>query len=354
MPHSLPLPFTEQTALVEEKTQAKIRLGFVLIVLIVITKAPLLGLAPATTWQYVVMVLFLCWSLGYHFYVKRFPNHHCAVRRFISVFMDLSITALMFVIASELSAIFPAIFLWLIVGYGIRYGTAYSNAAMFGTTIYWALIYQYSPYWNNHHYQCIGWLVAFLLVPLYFFVLVRRLHCSLKKLSIALDRTEHVANYDSLTQLANRSFFDRELQRFDETYNQLAVMIMDLDGFKMINDTYGHKEGDEVLIRVADILRRNCCDDMIIGRLGGDEFIICVGDKERSDIEALCQRLLQQIRSESDRNGLITASVGICIYPDSSSDLSQVKGYADAAMYDAKKRGKNRYAFHPTQLDLDV
>lgn len=340
------ISFREQPSFLEEIVQARIRIGFVLVVLVVMAIAPSLGLAPATTWQYVAMATFFCWSIVYLFYIRNFPCRHCTVRRYLSIFTDLSITAFMFIIAGELSAIFPAVFLWLIVGYGIRYGTAYSNVAMLVTAVYWSLICNYSPYWSAQPYQCVGWLVAFLLVPLYFFVLVRRLHRSLKKLSETLERTEQIANYDNLTQLANRSFFDRELMRFVDTYNGLAIMIMDLDGFKKVNDTYGHKKGDEVLIRVAEILKHQCCDDVIAGRLGGDEFIICAGDKDQAEVELFCNGMLKKIHDESDSNSLITASVGISFYPDEGDDISHVKGLADAAMYEAKHQGKNRYVFN--------
>lgn len=349
-----PIPFKEQPAVSEEKVQARIRIGFVLFVFVVMAIAPSLGLAPATMWQYGAMVVFFCWSIVYFLYIKSFPHRYCSVRRYLSIFVDLSVAAFMFIIAGELSAIFPAVFLWLIVGYGIRYGTAYSIVAMFGTAVCWGVICSLSPYWKAYSYQCVGWLVAFLLVPLYFFILIRRLHSSLKSLSDSLERTEQVANYDNLTQLANRSFFDRELMRFVETFSSLSIMIMDLDGFKKINDTYGHKEGDEVLVRVATVLKRKCCDDVIAGRLGGDEFIICAGGKDQAEIERFCKVLLRQIQDESNCNGLITASIGISFYPDAGDDISHVKGLADAAMYEAKKQGKNRHVFYSPSLNSPI
>lgn len=340
------VPLNGQPALREEIVQSYIRISFVLVVFVVISKADAFGFKPATTWQYCTLSTFLLWAIFYLFFIKVFPARYCIIRRYASVFIDLAIASLMFVIVGNLSAVFPAIFLWLIVGYGMRYGTMYSNAAMVGTTIFWGLIYKFSPYWNASPCQSIGWLVAFWVVPLYFFVIVRRLHLNLKKLSLSLAQTEQVANYDNLTQLANRSYFDQQLEQFIKKYDHLSIMIMDLDGFKRINDTFGHKQGDVVLCNVAELLRRHCDSSLIAGRLGGDEFILCSGGKTRTEVDQLCTALLLELQAESDQNNSISASIGISFFPEDGDDISHVKGFADAAMYQAKKQGKNRHVFY--------
>lgn len=335
----------------DELAQSFIRIGFIVLVFTVLVNAEKLGSNPSSHWHYLFMALFTVWSLGYCAYIKRYPSSFQRQRIFISALADSAMTALMFIVVGELSALFPVIFLWLIVGYGMRYGTEYAKVVLIVTTVCWAVVYILSPYWHDHPHHSMGWLAAFWLIPLYYFVLVRRLHTSLADLHSALKRTEHIANYDNLTQLANRSFFNIELDRFVATYDRLAVVIMDLDGFKKINDTYGHAAGDEVLIGVATLLKEISSSNVIAGRLGGDEFILSIGDLDKLKTEQLCQQLLKKIDEESHAGRAVTASVGISFYPFDSDDISQVKGFADAAMYQAKQQGKNRCVFFQPQVD---
>jgi len=164
---------------------------------------------------------------------------------------------------------------------------------------------------------------------------------------------EHLAHHDALTSLPNRMLlWDRLNQAIAEAqrYNAyLAVLYIYLDGFKEINDTYGHSVGDELLIvisqRIASLLRKN----ETLARLGGDEFIALLSDlKKPSECEPILQRIIKAVNEVIVIHGIdlyISASIGISLYPDDSLDAEELISHADKAMYNAKQSGKNCYTF---------
>lgn len=170
---------------------------------------------------------------------------------------------------------------------------------------------------------------------------------------------EHLAQHDALTSLPNRILlWDRLSQAIAEAqrYNSyLAVLYIDLDGFKEVNDTYGHSVGDELLIavskRITALLRKN----ETIARLGGDEFVALLTDlKEPRECEPIVKRILSAMNEVIEIHGIdlsISASIGISFYPDDSLNAEELVLHADKAMYHAKESGKNCYAFF-NQIDM--
>lgn len=164
---------------------------------------------------------------------------------------------------------------------------------------------------------------------------------------------EHLAQHDALTSLPNRMLlWDRLGQAIAEAqrYNtHLAVLYIDLDGFKEVNDTYGHTIGDELLIAVSKRITRLLRKNETIARLGGDEFVAILTDlKEPYECEPIVKRILQSMNEVIEIHGIdlsISASIGISFYPDDSLSAEELILYADKAMYSAKQSGKNGYAF---------
>lgn len=170
------------------------------------------------------------------------------------------------------------------------------------------------------------------------------------------------ANYDSLTGIPNRSFFEEKLQ---ETINQslvdnsnFAVLFIDLDHFKDINDNLGHHAGDELLCQVAQRLNNCVRDRDIVARLGGDEFtIILTQIKEKSHIERVCSKIIQEIQKPfivHNHPCNIGSSIGITFFPEDTTSLEGLLQNADKAMYVAKESGRNCYSFFSKDLDLMI
>ena len=165
---------------------------------------------------------------------------------------------------------------------------------------------------------------------------------------------ESYANYDALTGLTNRTvFMDRLKQLLNQreakkTYH--AVLFVDLDGFKEVNDTVGHSAGDEVLVMVAARLKKLIRKGDTVSRLGGDEFTIILENiKKPSKAVNIAQKVLDSIREPfiTDENKFfITSSIGISISPDDSNSAVELIKFADKAMYQAKGSGKDTYKFY--------
>ena len=151
------------------------------------------------------------------------------------------------------------------------------------------------------------------------------------------------ANTDYLTQVSTREYAQEEIQKYLKNKNSdmlSALFIIDVDNFKHINDVYGHLEGDAVLTKLCDILRREFRDSDIIGRLGGDEFIIFM--KDVATILAIYKKadtICQTVREEINH---VTVSIGLSLFTENSS-FQELYKTADIALYQAKIRGKNKY-----------
>ena len=159
-------------------------------------------------------------------------------------------------------------------------------------------------------------------------------------------RIRQLAHYDTLTGLANRLTFNERMEaRLASPGNGPGLLFIDLDGFKLVNDTRGHRIGDELLRQVAERLRRVCGDPaMTIGRLGGDEFAVLVPDDDRDALERLSARIIDALSApydiEFDRPVQIGASMGIAIAPIHGDTAEMLLVRSDIALYAAKAAGK--------------
>jgi diguanylate cyclase (GGDEF)-like protein/PAS domain S-box-containing protein len=169
-----------------------------------------------------------------------------------------------------------------------------------------------------------------------------------------VESLQHIADHDPLTGLLNRRGFDRELGghltraiRYGATG---ALLIFDLDNFKIHNDTFGHDAGDALLRRLGEALRTRLRSSDVVGRLGGDEFAVLLPDADRSRAVQATLSLLDEIRESTSSMSSasvagITASIGlVCFEVTGPLDVDTAKRYADAAMYLAKRRGRDQYA----------
>jgi diguanylate cyclase (GGDEF)-like protein len=171
------------------------------------------------------------------------------------------------------------------------------------------------------------------------------------------DRLTRLAFHDPLTGLGNRRFLTERLasalERVQRADSRLAVILIDLDDFKLVNDSYGHSVGDEILTALAERLTSTVRAGDIVARLGGDEFVVGVDVDDFATLSQLIERLFAAMAEPVDLRGLTFAlrlSVGVAIYPDDAIDPESLLRQADAAMYAAKSEGKNRFAFFTPKM----
>jgi len=168
----------------------------------------------------------------------------------------------------------------------------------------------------------------------------------------------HLAFHNPLTGLPNRAFFQEHLhdgmQRARRQRQQMALLFLDLDRFKNVNDSLGHDAGDRLLSLVGQRLKGSCRETDTVAHIGGDEFaIILEGIRDSQDVGAISEMIIEALRSPFDLDGydiFVTVSIGIAMYPLHDVDAQQLVKYADTAMYRAKQRGRNHYAFYSHEM----
>ncbi len=174
----------------------------------------------------------------------------------------------------------------------------------------------------------------------------------------AEERIHHLAQFDVLTDLPNRFLLndrcEHAIRRARREQTKLAVLFLDLDRFKHINDSLGHPVGDALLRAVAVRLKELVRDEDTVARLGGDEFVILLEDLVRSEDAALIADksilLFKQPFRLEDQELHITTSIGVSVYPDDGEDVAGLIRNADAAMYRAKESGRNTFTFYTTEM----
>jgi diguanylate cyclase (GGDEF)-like protein/PAS domain S-box-containing protein len=173
---------------------------------------------------------------------------------------------------------------------------------------------------------------------------------------------EHIAHYDALTHLPNRVLLADRLQQAilqsQRRRHSLAVVFLDLDGFKSVNDRHGHAVGDTLLIALAQRMKASLREGDTLARMGGDEFVVILVDLEQAqDCDPVLERLLLAVSAPFESGSAVlqvSASMGVTIYPQDGSDADLLMRHADQAMYAAKQAGKNRYHLFDVENEVAV
>ena len=173
------------------------------------------------------------------------------------------------------------------------------------------------------------------------------------------EEIKHRAYYDFLTNLPNKllatDILEKTMKNYKVNKKKGAIIFIDLDDFKRVNDTLGHHYGDQLLKIIAEVIKLTFDKNDTVARLGGDEFLIIMNDlKGKEDIILSCDKLLKIFKKTfevGERHIYITASMGITIFPGDSNNIDTLLINADAAMYKAKETGKNKYCFFDEKIN---
>jgi diguanylate cyclase (GGDEF)-like protein len=191
-------------------------------------------------------------------------------------------------------------------------------------------------------------------------LLVRSMQYSIERKRYQV-QLEHQANYDALTGLPNRNLLHDRLRQ--SVYGQrlpraVAVVFIDLDHFKFVNDSLGHSIGDELLKAMAERLRLMLRDGDTVARLGGDEFVLVLNDHSSEEVMyRAMQRIIAEVAQPIEIDGkelIVTCSAGISIHPQDGPDVDTLLKNADAAMYRAKDHGRNNFQFYTAEMNERV
>ncbi|WP_238883157.1 ABC transporter substrate binding protein [Clostridium sp. YIM B02551] len=184
-------------------------------------------------------------------------------------------------------------------------------------------------------------------------------HSDIHDKKVQEEQIRRMAYYDSLTGLVNRSNFEIQVaNKIKDTKNKSALIFMDLDNFKNVNDSFGHTLGDELIIQVANILKNIINEKGVVGRLGGDEFLILLTNiKENSYVENILEEIINRFNKKILINEVAistSASFGIALYPTDGDNFEDLLKNADTAMYKAKEYGKRKFVFFEQWMNDDI
>jgi len=207
---------------------------------------------------------------------------------------------------------------------------------------------------------CIGFILSFLcnVINKYAFLSHNNYKCALLVImnsiiwylfGVRIERYKELSYKDSLTGLFNRRYFsellDIELKRARRYDSSISLLFIDIDDFKTVNDTYGHKYGDIVLVKFAKILKAEIRETDIVSRWGGEEFVILLHEKDLNASGAVAERLRKTVENQSFKPP-ITISIGVAV-TDGNTSLEEIVCLADSALYKAKERKNKVVVFNP-------
>ncbi|MBZ9777134.1 EAL domain-containing protein [Mesorhizobium sp. CO1-1-8] len=177
------------------------------------------------------------------------------------------------------------------------------------------------------------------------------------ELEVAKGRIEHVALHDSLTGLPNRRYLDEMLATSARRGERTALLHLDLDRFKQINDTLGHAAGDAMLMHASKVIKANAGAADFVARIGGDEFVVICGGRDDPELAALADRIIEEMRQPVNFRGhqcRFGVSIGVAANTGEGLDARQLLVNADLALYRAKSSGRNRYEFFNEELQSEI
>jgi len=180
----------------------------------------------------------------------------------------------------------------------------------------------------------------------------------ISRLKAHAEELDRIAHFDPLTGIPNRRLLDDRLRHAiahaDRSGRPLAVCMLDLDGFKPINDRFGHEAGDQLLVEIVQRLQAMLRAVDTVARLGGDEFVLLLGDLESQVVfERILNEVRKPIRIQNEAVN-VSASIGVVLYPEDDADADTLLRHADQAMYRAKQRGRNCVQFFDASVEQDL
>lgn len=283
--------------------------------------------------------------------VVRLSLFKATQRRIVAAILDQAMPALGMYLAGFLAALVAWVPALGSVGSGLRFGSRYTVLSSAVGAPLLGLAFFFSPDWSTIPAVAGGILMCNLLLPLYIVFLVKRLEQDKRTFETRAAHFEAATKKDALTGVLNRTGFagvmDDLLVTTQSQNEKSAVLLLDLDGFKSINDTCGHAAGDDVLKAVAAALTGCLRVSDHVARLGGDEFGVLLRHLSNDHgAEVLAADMLQAIARVSTPlvNFRLGASIGICVLPDPAlRSRDEILDAADRLMYEAKAAGKNQF-----------
>lgn len=252
------------------------------------------------------------------------------------------------------------IYFWIVLDNGYRIGSNSAICAIVGSMVGFWIVAETSPGWRHdvlHVHHLTQYSIGFIVISLFGYKVLNNLERTIEHSASETTRAnsaELKASIDQLTGLKNREAAVTLLRDFSNRNARVGVLFVDLDNFKSFNDEHGHHIGDEVLRTISKRLQHSVRAPDTVCRYAGDEFIVIVNDEDKDTVETVAKRvqsaLNRQIRTSDAANLPVTGSIGVAILGIHGSTASEVLKNADAAMYMAKRAGRNKIAWFEEKI----
>jgi diguanylate cyclase (GGDEF)-like protein len=319
------------------------------------------GLTSGDYYYFEVAAAYLAVSVAHVLVVRHWPDRFLW-RRYLSILADLGMAGFTVHEMGITGLGFYPLFLWIVVGNGLRFGIHHLQVA----TVVGLLALFVPTYLTGialaHPGVVIGLLAGLLLMPKFFMVMIKRLAEANQALKEEKDRAEFMAHHDTLTGLPNRAMLEDHmalaLAKAQRNGTLAAIVFIDLDSFKAINDNFGHHFGDLLLKEVANCLKAHVRGGDTVARLGGDEFIVLIeGLVDAAEIAGVIERVFGCVGRYyriGEYQTYVTWSGGVALYPQDGRDAQTLIKHADTAMYRAKAAGANQFRLYDAAMSEDV
>jgi len=288
---------------------------------------------------------YLVYSLSIWQLTARFPDPN-PYRRGLNIIVDILAVSLAMYLLGDIGAVLFPLLLWIIMGNGLRFGVKYLLFAQMLGVVAFILVALFSDYWRVNAEFSVGLLIGLLALPSLYAVQTRRLSQLNERLQSELEFARYAAQHDGLTGLPNRAQFTErlevEVKRSRRTGESFALMYIDLDGFKQVNDTLGHQFGDDLLAAFSARLGHIVRESDLAARVGGDEFAVVLPTIDTQEgLDHFAQRLKVAIREPyvvQGRDTCLNASIGMALFPNDAHDLDNLIRVVDQRMYQDKSK----------------
>ncbi len=296
---------------------------------------------------FVLLVLTLA-SIAHFYFISIRPNSFVSIRKNLLVFADLGVLTFLIITYGETGLFLLPLYILIVMRSGLSFGVSFFYSSLLFAGASWIALMLYSPYWKAHSDIIATFAMTTFLIPMFYLKFIIRVHEENKELTQTLNDVSYDANYDELTGVANRKQYKETMMEMIHNKEPFALLFIDLNKFKAINDTHGHHVGDEVLKEVARRLSENIDEDDFIARLGGDEFVI-ITKRKKVYMDKFLAKLERNVIGRHKVGSLIVPielSIGVSFYPDDNHTAMMLGKYADEAMYMAKKDEERYHYFY--------
>lgn len=339
-----------QSAYFKEKEYAYSRLLFVLGVTIVAFLMLIIAGERLHIHDFLLKVLVgvSLFSLLHYMLILKFPNTLVKVRKFTLFFVDIIVLTLGIILIGSSGLFLLPLYILIVMESGVSFGFIYFYFTITISSVSWVFLINSSAYWAEHSDTVAIFAITTFLIPLVYLKQMMRLHQRHEKLHENLETASYDANFDALTGLPNRKQYDAYMKDLLDQKSFFALLFIDLNKFKEINDTYGHDVGDDVLREVSRRLSLSIDEEDMLARLGGDEFVI-ITKRKKTFLSTFLQELEHRTIGQytvDDVSVHIGLSIGVSLFPDDCPSETFLRKYADEAMYMAKKRNDTHHVFY--------